>query len=266
MPLPDKLIIFDYSGTLSLDAAAFSRPESLNQHLQNSGLFTLGVNSAALFWDIVNATWSEGSTTRQGYKRVMQERIAELFPEKAILLQSEISRATGNFVEAYFDHSGIDENWRLILQKIWSDKSVDVVIATDHYAEATETIIKNIGHWNITAIPLSAYVQRNFVVANSADLGRHKNEKQFWQRVNNTLRQNYSSVLLVDDFGQNEQEGDAYGNPIKVSERRQTMGQLLRTVFEAHVEIISFAINDEKISGAIADTAAIIDQFTCGGR
>lgn len=264
--MPDKLIIFDYSGTLSLAAAAFSRPDSLMQHLQISGLFKLGVDSASLFWEIVNATWLEGSTTRRGYKRVMQERIAELFPEKAIVNQREISRAAGNFVEAYFDHSGIDENWRLILQQLWSDKSVDVVIATDHYAEATEAIIKNLGQWNIPAIPLSADVKRNFAVANSADLGMHKDQQQFWQTVQNVLWQNYSRVLLVDDFGQNEQEGDAYGNPVKVSERRKMTVQLLRTVFASDVESISFAVNDENISGSIADTSAIIDQLFCGGR
>ena len=34
----DRLIIFDYSGTLSLEAPAFARPERLLRELEISGL------------------------------------------------------------------------------------------------------------------------------------------------------------------------------------------------------------------------------------
>jgi hypothetical protein len=259
--LPDKLIIFDYSGTLSSEAAAFFRPDNLIGHLQGSGLLALGVDSAALFWSIVNATRAKGSATGLGYKRVMRERIAELFPEKAIVKQLEISGAVTNFVKAYFDHFRIDEHWRLIMEKLSSDKSVDVIIATDNYAEATKAIIKHLAQWDIQAIPLTAADNNKFVVANSADIGGHKDQRQFWQRVKNVLRQNYKRVLLIDDFGQNEQLGDAYGDSIKVNERRQITIKILRAVFAADVKIISFAVKDEHVREVIAETAAIIDQF-----
>jgi hypothetical protein len=259
--LSGKLIIFDYSGTLSLGAVVFSRSDNLIGHLQKSGLFELGVDNAALFWSIVNATWLKGSTTRLGYKAVMQEYIAELFPQKAIAKQAEISRSVANFVDAYFDHSQIDKHWRLILQKLSLDKTVDVIIATDHYAEATAAVINHLARWDIQAVPLAAAVQSNFVVANSADIGRHKAHQQFWQTVKNVLRQNYNRVLLIDDFGQNEQPDDAYVDSIKINERRQRTVKILRNIFAADVESISFAVRDEQVRGMIAETLAIIDQF-----
>ncbi|NTW07708.1 MAG: hypothetical protein HGA29_07685, partial [Syntrophaceae bacterium] len=96
--MPDKLIIFDYSGTLSLEAVAFGRSDILMRHLLESGLFALGVDNAALFWNIVNETWQEGSTTGAGYKKVMCERIAELFGPKAAAKREEIARSVSKFV------------------------------------------------------------------------------------------------------------------------------------------------------------------------
>ncbi len=263
--MPNKLIIFDYSGTLSIEAAAFSRPDNLMRYLQRSGLFALGVDSAALFWSIVDATWSKGSTTRLGYKTVLQERIGELFPEQAVVHQPEISRSVANFVDAYLDHSGIDEHWRPILKKLSRDKSVEVIIATDHYAEATAAIIKYLGEWDIPAMPLNAPGENNIAVVNSADIGLHKVSQQFWQTVKNALRQNYQRVLLIDDFGQNEQQGDAYSDPMKINERSQMTVKMLHTVFEADVESISFVVQDEHAGGLIAETSAIINQFLLSG-
>lgn len=263
--MSDTLIIFDYSGALSIEAAEFSRSDNLIRHLQRSGMFALGVDSASLFWSIVNATWLKGSTTRAGYKSVMQERIAELFPGNAPVKKAEISRSVANFVDSYFGHFRIDERWRFILEKLSSDKSVKVIIATDHYAEATNAIIKHLGQWNIRAVPLTADGRSNFLVANSADMGMHKDQQQFWQTVKNVLRQNYNRILLIDDFGQNEQQGDAYGDSIKVNERTQMTVNILSSVFAADVESISFAVRDENISVLIAETSEKIDQFFCGG-
>jgi hypothetical protein len=244
-----------------LEAPAFSRSDNLIGHLQKSGLFALGVDNAALFWAIVNKTWFAGSTTRLGYKTVMQERIAELFPPKAVEKPAEIIRSVADFVDAYLDQSRIDEHWRLILQKLSRDKSVGVIIATDHYAEATGAIIKHLARWDIAATPLTAAVRSNFIVATSADIGRHKAQQEFWQTVKNVLRQNYSRVLLIDDFGQNEQPDDAYGDSMKISERRQRTAKVLRDIFAADVEIISFAVKNDQVRQAITETSAMIDQF-----
>ena len=265
--MPDKLIIFDYSGTLSLEMAVFARPDNLMKHLKSSGLFALGLHSKALFWEIIKATWTEGSTTGLGYKKVMLARLEELFPEITSSRKTETAKAVAGFVDAYLDNSRIDEHWRLILKKLSLDKSVRVIIATDHYAEATQAIIKNLAKWDIQAMPLMADAESNIMVANSADMGIHKAQQQFWQMLKDILRQNYHNILLIDDFGQNEQQKDDYGEPMKVIERRQMTVKILRKVFAADVESISFVCKDEEIKGLIAETSVKIDQFLlCCGR
>jgi FMN phosphatase YigB (HAD superfamily) len=259
--LTDKLIIFDYSGTLSLDAIEFSNPEKLISHLQESGLFELGVDNAALFWEIVNSTWEKGSTTQLGYKTVLEERFAELFPQKAAENRAKLIRSISKFVDAYLHHSRIENHWQSILRKLSQEKSTTVIIATDHYAEATEAIIKHLGKWGIKAAPFSANMEENFIIANSADMGVYKCSREFWQIVKNSLKQDFKQILIIDDFGVNEQPDDAYADAIKIKERRKFTEKILGTVFAAHVESIFFAERDKQIQAMIAETSAIIDQF-----
>lgn len=259
--MSDKLIIFDYSGTLSLEAPVFSHSDNLIGNLRKSGLFELGVDNAKLFWEMVNTTWEKGSTTAMGYRALMQEYIAELFPHEDDRRRAEISRSVGDFVDAYFDYSRIDEHWRMILQKLFLDKNTDVIIATDHYAEATNAIINHLARWGIQAMPLAAAAGSNFLVANSADLGAHKAQQQFWRKVDDVLQKDYERILLIDDFGLNEQPDDAYRDSIKANERRQMMLNILRAVFFADVESISFAVKDEQAGSVIAEMSAIINRF-----
>jgi hypothetical protein len=148
---PDKLIILDYSGTLSLEAPLFARPESLLCTLAESGLAAFGVTSPEIFWErIVNPTWIEGSTTQAGYKHVMAERIAALRLTPGASAD-EIAAAASCFVERYLDHSRIDPHWRPLLMRLSENQNVGVIIATDHYAEATGKIIDELGAWGIPA-------------------------------------------------------------------------------------------------------------------
>lgn len=264
--MPDKLIIFDYSGTLSPEAAAFSRPDKLVGHLQKSGLSALGVDSTDLFWKIVNETWEEGSTTRRGYKTVLQERIAELFPEKAFAKRREISRAAANFVDAYFDHSRIDGHWRSILKKLSYDKSVKAIIATDHYAEATAAIIAHLGKFDIAAMPLAADGRSNFVVANSADIGAHKDESKFWETIRTNCGSAARHILLIDDFGMNEQSSDAYAQEKEIIQRRQEIIFLLENIFLAEVECFMFAAKNTPITDLVLPASEKISEYLSNKR
>jgi hypothetical protein len=264
--LPDKLIIFDYSGTLSPKMAAFARPNNLMKHLKSSGLFALGVDSTALFWEIINVTWTEGSTTKLGYKKVMRECICKLFPAIAELRQPEVKRAVSNFVDAYLDYSCIDEHWRFILQDLSSDKSVQVIIATDHYAEATNVIINRLSVWNIQATTMEAGIKDNFIVANSADIGVHKTEKKFWETIQANCGIDLKRVLLIDDFGANEQSSDAYAQTKEISRRRQKTIKLLENAFSARVESFSFAATEAPIGDVISQVSAKIRQFLSEGK
>jgi hypothetical protein len=256
-----KLIIFDYSGTLSLEMAEFAEPDNLMHHLQESGLFTLGVKSAALFWEIINATWEKGSTTNAGYKKVFQDGIYQLFPETARSGQTEVVTAVANFTDAYFKHSPIDPHWRPVLEKVNNNKSVHVIIATDHYAEATDTIINCFDKWKIQATTANVCDQGNYIVANSADIGVHKAERKFWETIKNKCGISANQILLIDDFGANEQSADAYAQTKEISQRREKTINLLENVFSASVECFSFAGQGVTIADLVAQTSAKITQF-----
>jgi len=244
---PEKLIIFDYSGTLSLDAVLFARPGNLMKELRESGLVNLGVTSPEIFWkEIVNPTWEEGSTTSVGYKGVVVKRIREKF--SPAVSDDIIAIAASRFVESYLGHSHVDKRWKHILRILDEHSSVCVVIATDHYAEATGYILKFLGELGVQAVTAEeAFVNPGFVVANSADLGVHKTNRRFWKILKASLRLDaVRRILLIDDFGFNEMEGDSYGGLEKVEKRKETTVGLLKEVFPASVQAIPFMIKNEQ--------------------
>lgn len=249
MKKPVNLILFDFSGTLSLEAVEFSKPENLVPALKRSGLAALGVTSEIFFWnEIVYPTWIEGSTTARGYQAVLVDRIEALglhVPGDSHPLPS-IQKAVSRLLAQYFDQCRIDVRWRRLLEDLRDNPSVQVVIATDHYAEATPLIIGRLADWRIEAKPLSEAVpeaKKPFLIANSADLGVHKAGIRFWQRIRDKLvGQGQCRLLLVDDFGANEDSRDPYGDSAKVLTRHKETGLALRAVFPDGVEIYPFIV------------------------
>ncbi len=290
---PEKLVIIDYCGTLSLEAPRFGRPENLFRALGESGLDALGVSTPEAFWqEIVDPTWVEGSTTAIGYARVMAERIAalRLAPDAP---KTEIEAATARFVAMYLDSSGIDPHWRPILARLSAHPAVVTVIATDHYAEATEKITGCLDSWGIPAgktgmgdpppsppAPRDALAQLEgridrdfrrsprFFIANSADLGVWKESRRFWEILRSKLPPApVRRILLIDDFGFNEAPGDSYGERVKVAARREKTVANLGETFQAVVEVAPFDLPGEdwgcEEAGArmIEKTATRIDAF-----
>ncbi|MDO9516293.1 MAG: hypothetical protein Q7J01_09370, partial [Syntrophales bacterium] len=204
----EKLVIFDYSGTLSPDAVRFAEDDTLTEELERSGLAALGVADPETFWnEIVNPTWEEGSTTPIGYGEVISRRIKEAFSPAVPDDQIRISAA--RFVDSYLTHSLIDGRWSSILGKLGNDPATMTVIATDHYAEATGYIVRYLGEMGATP--------SSFIVANSADMGAHKADRAFWKTLRNSLQlDTIRGVLAVDDFGFNEGAGDSYADRQKV--------------------------------------------------
>jgi len=270
--LPRKLIIFDYSGTLSLESTLFGRPDYLMKQLRKSGLTDLGVTSPAIFWEqIVNPTWMEGSKTQVGYKKVMEDRIsAILYQNMSIVSCVKISDAASLFVDTYLSHSRIDGRWQPVLDKLNRHHSVRAIIATDHYAEATGYILQFLEELHIQAVSakvaMAAPGSTSVIVANSADLGFHKDNLRFWEILKNGLNMGgVRHVLLIDDFGCNEQKGNSYSAPEKVEQRKRDTVSLLQEVFSAEVQAIPFIIEDNKNENAFSDlitnTSAIIDRY-----
>ncbi|MBA7565719.1 hypothetical protein ES708_07404 [subsurface metagenome] len=240
----EKLVIFDYSGTLSPDAVRFAEDDNLAEELKRSGLAALGVADPETFWDrIVNPTWQEGSTTSIGYREVIFRRIREAF--SPAVSDDQIRRSAVRFVDSYLTHSPIDGRWRPILEKLSTHPAVMTVIATDHYAEATGYIVRYLGEMGAGAAGLKdapgASVPSPFVVANSADMGVHKADRAFWETLRGSLGLDaVRSVLIVDDFGFNEGAGDSYANSQKVEDRKGATLALLERVFDVPVYTVPF--------------------------
>ena len=275
---PEKLIIFDYSGTLSLESTFFAGPDNLMKRLEESGLKDLGIDSPGIFWEeIVNATWTEGSTTSAGYKKVMEKRISALLHKSAsIVPRARISTAVSFFVDSYLSHSTIDSRWEHVLQKLNEPPSARVIIATDHYAEATGYIINFLTEFNVRAAAAKeAFLnpsEASFIVANSADMGAYKADPQFWEILKTGLKlEAIRNILIIDDFGCNEQKGDSYGERQKVEMRKLETVRMLKTVFPAEVSAVPFMVEDnsqgkeEAFGNLIKETAVIIDRFLISG-
>jgi hypothetical protein len=285
MNKPEKIVIFDYSGTLSLEAPQFSRPENLVCALAESGLALLGVTNPKIFWEeIVFPTWIQGSTTTTGYKRVLAERIEALGLAPGAT-GTEIAVAASLFVDGYLDHSRIDPHWRPILENLTKNPGAVPIIATDHYAEATGTIIGYLQSWNIPAQKAGekggtapGFLQKNrelspLFIANSADIGFWKADRRFWKILKARLSlATVRSVLIIDDFGFNEEQGDRYGERDRVEARKEQTLAVLEKAFPAAVEAIPFFLKggerDGEAMGAerIAETAQRIDRFLNPGK
>lgn len=306
MSPPAALVIFDYSGTLSLEAPRFARPESLTCALAETGLAALGVATPEAYWDkIVNPTWTEGSSTTAGYRKVMAERIRSLGLAPGVPAE-KIEAAAARFVERYLARSGIDPRWRPLLTHLSGRRDAISIIATDHYAETTEAIIGFLRAWNIPAsrvgkagassdpfqtatteipeqppcglsekggtaplfLPKKTGALSPLFVANSADLGAWKDDRRFWEGVKRALSLGVPRrIILVDDFGFNEQAGDRYGERSAVSLRQERTTTLLQAVFQTAAEVAPFRLAEDPLAPEdaaarlIAETAARIGSL-----
>jgi len=271
----EKVVIFDWSGTLSPDAVRFAEDGNLRRELQRSGLAALGAATPETFWNgIVNPTWEEGSTTAAGYAEMIVQRIRAVF--SPAVPDDRIRASAARFVDSYLTHSAIDGRWRPVLQQLGEDPSVVTIIATDHYAEATGYLVRFLGEMNIPAVPLkdTSDAPSPFVVANSADLGAHKADRAFWETIRNSLGlEAVRRVVVVDDFGFNEETGDSYGERQKVETRKEATLALLGGVFGVPASFVPFmwersgsSGQDKKICGAlIARASGEIERYLSEG-
>ena len=259
-----KMVVLDFSGTLSLEAALYARERNLIRELKLSGLWQMGVNGVAIFWDqIVDPTWQEGSTTAKGYKRCMFERVTQIAGSSGDRpSEDEIWASVSRFVDSYFHHSLVDPEWGGVLRDLLARPEVMIVVATDHYAEASGHILSQLQSLGVNGAPaLRAEGTRRVLVANSADLGHHKASKSFWQVVKKAQGvEALSQVVIVDDFGFNEQPLDTYAEQKKIRERLSKTVELLSTVFDAHTSAFPFFIRGEA-RGALPDRCQFVRAY-----
>lgn len=246
------LLVLDFSGVLSLEAVCFGMPDRLEQALRHSGLWALGVDIARYWNDVVKPTWDVGSTTRIPYAHLLAQRVHT--PHVAF---DDVLRCAEQFVQAYVQASVIDPVWRTLFDALQSANSVTPLIATDHYAEATAHITQQIAAmgWRAAALQADAAGQVSIdggastslppltvALANSSDLGAHKERVLFWSRVRAGLAIEPEQILVIDDFGANEHLLDFYADPAKVTRRQAQTLAAISSTFGAPTHTLPFII------------------------
>ncbi|HOL58988.1 MAG TPA: hypothetical protein PLT64_03865 [Syntrophales bacterium] len=233
---PNSLVVLDYSGTLSLGMCRFANPENLIKALQTSGIANYGIDTPEQFWArIVNPTWREGATGRVGYIRLIIRALGE---EK----DTRLSRAAEAFVRLYMDASVLDDKWVAVLRWLVEQEGVVTLVATDHYAEATAAIVRELELKGIPAASLSSYHEKGggcVLVANSSDLGYLKEERDYWLKVRWQINRPFARMVLVDDFGGAEEKGDAYGE--KALERREKTVAAIVEAFGFEPKVLTYS-------------------------
>jgi len=258
---PATLVIFDYSGTLSLEAADFGRPGNLERYLKESGLTGAGIVSADLYWQkVVNPTWPRASTTKAGFKSIATGCIEKMALSSATSLM--IASAVSKFVDEYMRHSRIDERWYPLLSDIQNLPGVIGIIATDHYAEATGAVRAHLTALDINSVPATGketfHGDTVFIVANSADIGHLKASRRFWRKLTRArLSIPVEDVILVDDFGSNEPDRFGYSKPEKIKKRIEATRKAVGEVFRVEPQIIHFEAG-ENPDRAIIETIKVL--------
>jgi hypothetical protein len=165
-------------------------------------------------------------------------------PSSSKLPHALIADAAERFVSMYLAHSRPEPLWRPFLERLQQDDGLAVLVATDHYAEATPAIVCYLRDWGIPAERLkndAAPTQPPpFLVANSADLGFWKAERPFWETVRKRLPYNFHHIVIIDDFGFNEADVAGYGMLSRVRERRIDTKTVLEDVFQTGVSALPF--------------------------
>lgn len=260
---PITLVIFDYSGTLSLGAVEFGRPDSLKRHLEKSGLAGIGIDTPERYWQaVVGPTWPLAATTGKGFASIAADCIQDL--AEPVTGQPLIKAAVGKFVEAYMRQSAIDSRWRPLLADIQKRSTSTGLIATDHYAEATGAILSHLAVLGIAAVPASGKKEpcgkAAFYVANSAAIGCLKADSRFWLTLKKTcLPMPFKKMIIVDDFGSNEQNKSGYAQPRQIETRIAATSRALGDVFGVKPQILHFQTG-QNAAKAILKTSATVKK------
>jgi hypothetical protein len=237
------LVLLDFSGTLSMGAVHFGFPKSLSEALRKSGLQSLGVQNSKEFWSrCIAPFWNRGGTSSVGYTALLAEALEKEYAASS----DEALKGAELFRKLYFRASRIDDAWEPLLEFLGASEKTTGIIVTDHYAETTEHIVRELGRMDLRGISVkeSPEIPQGFLgIANSADLGFFKEQEDFWKALRGHLPYSRKNIFLVDDFGANEPSGDLYGNSRRVLERRRKTGAHLEKAFQESPRIYECSLS-----------------------
>jgi hypothetical protein len=114
----------------------------------------------------------------------------------------------------------------------------------------------NIRCARVSEVPCSGEVS-SVIVANSADLGFHKASTRFWGILKAKMGiTDLAGLILVDDFGYNEEKSARYSDRHKVKTRENETVKVLREVFQTDIHVAPFmleSIRDHGLNGLPGD-------------
>jgi hypothetical protein len=85
------------------------------------------------------------------------------------------------------------------------------------------------------------------LVTTSANLGYHKETPDFWEKLKQRFNlEGLSQIVIIDDFGFNEQSFDPYADQQKVMDRMQRTVDMLVEVFGANTEAFPFFLRHKE--------------------
>ena len=241
-----EVVVLDFSGTLSVEGPQFAAPETLADRLRDSGLWELGIDDPRLFWErLVHPTWHRGSTTTDGYAAVLAGAAAGVLHERGRdVPPATIELAAAAFAGHYFAHSPIAPQWHGCLRRLHDRDHLTLVVATDHYAEATAHITAELTALGLDGASVTqACAPGQLLIANSADIGHHKTTAEFWKPVHGALdHDDVAALVLIDDFGANEADAAGYADRERIRRRSRATRAALSAVFGVAPHVVSFVL------------------------
>ncbi|HSK91066.1 MAG TPA: hypothetical protein VK875_07125 [Euzebyales bacterium] len=129
------------------------------------------------------------------------------------------------------------------------------------------------------------------LIANSADIGHHKSSPEFWRAVDDALpgrgappgartvdgappgartsddvaearASPVAPVVLIDDFGENEQDADHYADRERVRRRRRATAAAISAVFGVDPHVVPFVLPPQAGDDDVADMVDAAERST----
>ena len=84
-----RLVVLDFSGTLSIAAVRFGQPASIESAVQECDLADQGIDARLLWSEIILPSWHEAITTRRGYEsgQMFWQMVRHALPARRVTLR-----------------------------------------------------------------------------------------------------------------------------------------------------------------------------------
>lgn len=188
-------VILDYSGTICTEAPRLAIPERLDKALEKSGLKDMGLDVFSYWSKVVFPFWEQAKTGKLSLADCIKKALAEGVNHRSSVCAQ---RFVSIFMSKLFPH----KEWVDVLKR-FIEKSIKVIIATEHYQEATEAIQTHLIENSILSAIYPHKAQCTIVC--SASVGYGKKEREFWDAVKDAAGKS-ERIIYADDFNLNEAE------------------------------------------------------------